>query len=158
MLVVADTSPIHVLVRVGHVEILPGMFGTVVIPTVVAKELAHASYEQVRTFMRTPPAWIDVREAQVVERIPTIHAGEEAAISLARELAADVLLIDDYEGRRAASSRGVAILGTLGVVERAATVGLVDLQDALDSIRQTDFRVSDAVIQAIIERHRQRPG
>jgi predicted nucleic acid-binding protein len=156
MLVVADTSPIHVLVRIGHVDILPGLFGCVVIPTVVADELARASYEQVRSFMQAPPAWIEIRAPRIVEAIPAIHAGEEAAINLARELTADVLLIDDFEGRKAATSRGVKILGTLGVLERAATVGLIELQSALDSIKQTDFRVSDEVIQAIVERHRGR--
>jgi predicted nucleic acid-binding protein len=156
MLVVADTSPIHVLVRIGHIEVLPRLFGTILIPTVVAEELAHASYEAVRTFMQSLPAWIEVREPRNVESIPAIHVGEEAAISLARELAADVLLIDDFEGRKAASNRGVQILGTLGVLERAASVGLIELQTALDQIRQTDFRVSDEVIQAILQRHRER--
>jgi predicted nucleic acid-binding protein len=158
MLVVADTSPIHVLVRLAHVEVLPGLFQRVVVPTMVARELAQARYEQVCIFMATPPAWLYVQEPQVIERIPAIHPGEEAAISLARELAADVLLIDDYEGRRAATRRGVPILGTLGVLERAATVGLLQLEDVIDRIRQTDFRVSDELIQAILDRHRRPPS
>ena len=94
----------------------------------------------------------------MIEPIPRIHSGEEAAISLARELAADVLLIDDYEGRKAFTHRGVPILGTLGVLERAATAGLLHLEDAIDRIRQTDFRVSDELIQAILDRHRRPPS
>ncbi len=156
MLVVADTSPIHVLVRVGHVVILPRLFGTVTVPEAVAFELATSSYEPVREFMKIPPTWLVVREPKQVEPIAKIHPGEESAISLARELAADVLLIDDYEGRKAASRRGIVILGTLGVLERAASVGFLQLEDAIAQIRQTDFRLSDEVIQAVVDRHRNR--
>jgi predicted nucleic acid-binding protein len=104
--------------------------------------------------MATTPAWLCVQQPQVIEPIPAIHAGEEAAISLARELSADVLLIDDYEGRKAAVRRGLSVLGTLGVVERAASAGLIQLEHAIDRIRQTDFRVSDELLQAILDRHR----
>jgi predicted nucleic acid-binding protein len=76
---------------------------------------------------------------------------------LARELAADVLLIDDFEGRKAALNRGVAVLGTMGVLERATSAGFIDLDMAIEQIRQTDFRISEAVIEAILLRHRQRP-
>jgi predicted nucleic acid-binding protein len=64
-----------------------------------------------------------------------------------------VLLIDDYEGRKAAVRRGIPILGTLGVLERAATAGLCRLEEVIEQIRQTDFRVSDEVIQAILDRN-----
>jgi predicted nucleic acid-binding protein len=37
MLVVADTSPIHVLVRIDHVDVLPALFQRVVVPTAVAQ-------------------------------------------------------------------------------------------------------------------------
>lgn len=158
MLVVADTSPIHVLVRIGYVDVLPQLFQNIVVPTIVARELAQAHYEQVRAFMAAPPVWLTVQEPQVIVAIPKIHPGEEAAISLARELAADVLLIDDYEGRKAATRRGIPILGTLGVLERAATAGYVRLDEAVDRIRQTDFRVSDELLQAILDRHRAPPS
>jgi predicted nucleic acid-binding protein len=56
MLVVADTSSIHVLVRIGYVDVLPRLFEQVFIPAIVAKELIVARYDQVRTWMTVPPA------------------------------------------------------------------------------------------------------
>jgi predicted nucleic acid-binding protein len=65
-----------------------------------------------------------------------------------------VLLIDDFQGRKAAVRRGIRVLGALGLLERAANAGLLQLEDAIDRIRQTDFRVSDDLIDAILNRYR----
>jgi predicted nucleic acid-binding protein len=35
MLVVADSSPLIALINVGHIDILPQLFGTVIIPPAV---------------------------------------------------------------------------------------------------------------------------
>ena len=59
MLVVADSSPIIVLVLIGHVGVLPKLFGQVVIPPEVSAELLHPKRPQtVRDFMTDPPAWL----------------------------------------------------------------------------------------------------
>jgi len=51
--------------------------------------------------------------------------GEVEAISLALELAADLLLADDRKARTVARSRNLAVAGTVGVLELAAQRGLV---------------------------------
>lgn len=59
MIVVSDASPLNVLVRIGHVEILSNLFGSVIIPPAVAAELTHA---------RTPDPvrnWLAVRHESV---------------------------------------------------------------------------------------------
>jgi uncharacterized protein len=80
MLVVADASPIHVLIRIEYVDVLPALFGTIIVPGAVAEELRSAKYEAVQRFMATTPKWLDVRDPLVIEPISTIHSGEEAAI------------------------------------------------------------------------------
>ena len=39
MIVVSDTSPINYLLAIGQIEILPKLFGTIVIPVAVMAEL-----------------------------------------------------------------------------------------------------------------------
>ncbi len=41
MLVVSDASPLNVLIRIGLVDVLERLFGRVVIPPVVAREMSH---------------------------------------------------------------------------------------------------------------------
>ena len=40
-LVVADTSPIHYLLLIGHIDILPALFDKIIVPMAVIAELAH---------------------------------------------------------------------------------------------------------------------
>lgn len=153
MLVVADTSPIHVLVRIEQIQILPALFGNIWIPTVVADELRSAKHHVVRQFIAVPPDWIMVVEPVAIEQIPRLHSGEEAAIALAIEFTADAILMDDHDARIEAAKRGLRIVGTLGLLERAFLAGLVDLRSAIDRIRATDFRVTDQLLQSVLDRH-----
>ena len=149
MLVVADSSPIIVLVNIGHVDVLPALFNEVLIPPQVGAELTLAKRpEAVRRLMATPPSWLLIRGPTAIEQIAKLHEGECAAISLARELGADLLLIDEMAGRKAALERQIAITGTIGVLELAADRGLVDLSKTFDLIRQTDFWVSPKLLDA----------
>ena len=69
-------------------------------------------------------------------------------------------MIDDALGRREASRRGIGTIGTLGVLSAAAEKGLVDLSAALDRLLETNYRISRALVDAVIaedlERRRQR--
>jgi predicted nucleic acid-binding protein len=154
MLVVADSSPINVLVRSANVGLLHELFGRVVIPTEVAGELSHAHTPQaVRDFVASPPDWFTIWQPTSVDPIPKLDAGERAAICLARELGADLLLIDERDGRRAAISREVRVIGTIGVLELAADRGPTDLPRALRSL-PADFigRIDPQILEAVLER------
>src|SRR6266404_7474834 len=99
MLVVADSSPINILIRIGYIDVLSTLFGSVLIPPEVQSELTDPrTPEVVRHFVNALPSWIQVRQASVIESIPPLDRGEEAAISLAREFKADALLIDEKDG------------------------------------------------------------
>jgi len=147
MLVVADSSPLIVLIQIGQIDILPAIFREVVIPPEVSGELSHSKRPQaVREFIASRPTWLVERAPVAIERIPNLHAGELAAISLARELNADLLLIDEVRGRNAAAERHIPFTGTIGVLELAADRGMVDLQDAFARVKKTDFWVSPELL------------
>src|SRR5690349_13926285 len=114
MIVVADSSPFIVLITIQRIDLLPKLFGQVVIPPQVSAELAQTNRPQpVRAFISSPPPWLLQQAPSKIEPIPMLHAGEAAAISLAVELHADVLLIDEALGRKAATSRRVRVTGTV---------------------------------------------
>src|SRR6478752_105691 len=100
MLVIADASPLVGLVKIGHVDVLAALFGEVIIPPQVAAELASPKRPaEVRAFMASPPPWLSVRAPSRLEAIDDLDPGELEAISLAKELGADLLLIDEAKGR-----------------------------------------------------------
>jgi predicted nucleic acid-binding protein len=149
MLVIADSSPLIVLVQIEHVDVLPKLFGQILVPPDVISELRGPKRaEHIREFFQHCPAWLEERTPAVIELIPELHAGEIAAISLAKELHADLLLMDDKEGRRAAAERGIPFTGTIGVLESAAARGLIVLEDAFEKVKKTDFWISPEFLDA----------
>jgi len=85
---------------------------------------------------------VDIRETSHLHdaSLATLDAGEEAAIALAVELHADLLLMDDEEGVIAARGKGLEVTGTLGILSRAGQRHLLNLAEAFDRIKRTNFR------------------
>ena len=80
------------------------------------------------------------------ESIPGLDAGETAAIALAAEVQAGRLIIDEYRGRKAALERGLRVVGTVGVLELAAEMGFIDLKEAFERVKRTDFWISHTLL------------
>jgi predicted nucleic acid-binding protein len=159
MLVIADSSPAIVLVNIGHVEVLPKLFGHIVIPPAVAQELASPSRPQaVRDFAATPPPWLRIERPSIVQPIAELHPGETEALSLALELHADLVLIDERRAYREAVARKLNAIGTVRVLERAAAQKLLDLQNAFDRLKKTDFWISHKLLDERLKLFHQQSG
>lgn len=78
--------------------------------------------------------------------------GEREAISLGKELGADLMLIDDRKARRAAFERGLAVAGTINILESGSRRGLVDLAVAFDRLRATNFRIDPRLLDEMLGR------
>lgn len=157
MIIVSDSSPLHYLVLIGHVEVLPSLFREVVIPPAVLAELRHVRAPQhVRQWVESPPSWLLLRTPRAIDPSLKLDRGELEAIALAQELHAHALLIDERKGRLAAKQRRLDTYGTLAVLEIAATNGLLDLGPALDELCATSFRVDRRLLAQIRARSQAR--
>lgn len=105
---------------------------------------------------RKAPAWFETRAPSQIPDAELLQArlgpGERDAILLALELGADELIIDDLRGRREAERRHLHFTGTLGVLRAAANEGLLDLKSAVDRLRQTNFHVSQDILDRLVEK------
>lgn len=154
MIVVADTSPINYLILIGEEKLLPKLFGRVIIPHVVFDELqAAGASAEVREWANKLPEWIEIKQTKLTadSALDILDAGEREAILLAQELVADLLLVDDRQARQAATDFGIAITGTLGILDKAAREGLIDLDAAIKRMQKTNFRIADDLIQKLIK-------
>ncbi len=154
MIVVSDTSPINYLVLIGLQDLLHNLFGRVLIPEAVRRELqAEGTPEPVRQFVAAAPDWIEVRPApEIPATLAHLDSGEREAIALALSARADFVLIDERIGRQAAEDHGLRVYGTLGVFLIAAERNLVRRDEAFDRLQKTNFRVSPRLLQNARER------
>ena len=165
MIAGCDMGPLHYLVLIGCDHILPRIFDRVITARVVVeREMADSQTpEPVRRWAASPPRWLEVLEPQQVEDIPSLGKpgvrgdGDRAVISLARELAADVLIMDDRKARREAKKRGIPSVWMLDVLDEAAERGIIDdlCERPEQLVDRTPFYVGEKA-RAVIEDMKQR--
>lgn len=157
MIVVSDTTPLNILAQLGLIDLLPQLFGAVILTPGVVKELSNPNTpDVVKTALEGPPSWLSVRMPARMLTAPLPNGlGEREAISLAVELHADLLLADDKQARKTARALGIMVTGTLGILDIAARRGLVDIADAIARLKRTNFHVSDELLEAVLKRHKQ---
>lgn len=151
MLVVSNTSPLNYLILIGYERILPELFDSVVVPSAVSDELrSNLAPPVVQRWMASPPTWLAVVAVlSVPAELESLDHGEAEAIALALATKADLVLLDERKGRRAAQERNLNVVGTIGVLDAAATRGLLSLSDALNSLELTSFRISPRLLRQL---------
>jgi predicted nucleic acid-binding protein len=157
--IVADTTPLNYLVLIQAVEILPNLYRKVLIPPAMKAELAHPNTpDLVRAWISQPPSWLEVVSLKQPVDSALLHldAGEREAISLAVELQASLLLMDERDGVIMARRLGLKVIGTLAALDLAAVRGLVDLQTMFDRLRETTFRSPLRLMVSILEQDAER--
>jgi predicted nucleic acid-binding protein len=151
MLVVSNTSPLRYLIVVGHAELLAGLFGQILIPMGVARELGDKSAPlAVREWIAQPPAWLRIHTLQSspdLELMTSLDLGEREAIQLTTEQKADVLIMDEWKGRAIAQRRGLPLVGALGILGDSYQRALIDDPlKILADVRRQGFRISDRLV------------
>ena len=155
MVVVSDASPINHLLLVGKIFILPKLLGKVIVPSAVFQELQNRKTPKVvREFIKNCPEWLEVRQATVLfdAELDELDIGEREAIVLAEELSADALLIDERLGRKTALRRNLPVIGTLGILERAAEKGLLDFVEVLQKLKTNGFFIAPTLEKDFLAR------
>ena len=150
--VVSDTTPLHYLILVGQESILQKLYGKVIIPPAVLTELSHASAPvQISNWATHPPAWITVATpSSIPGRFEGLDFGEQQALSLAQEIHADLVLLDDKVARRVALRELMKVKGTLGIVADAAKENLLDFIETVEQLQRTSMHLDQDVVDEVI--------
>ena len=144
--VVADSSALIALDRIGLLVDLGPVFDACLIPPAVAGEIAP-------TVQR--PAWITVQpltqplDARVV--VAGLDQGETEVLSLALELGTHTVVVDERRARRTALALGLPIIGAVGLLARAKGEGVLPaVRPAIEALRRTGFFVSNALVERVL--------
>ena len=144
--IISDTSCLILLDKIGELEILNKLFGTIITTTEVASE-----------FGQPLPSWVEIKQPSdnnyqsIIEA--SVDKGEASAIALAIELDDCLLIIDDLKGRKFANQLGLAIIGTIGVIVDAKLAGIIpSIKPILTKIKSTNFRITEQLEALILKR------
>jgi predicted nucleic acid-binding protein len=158
MIAVSNTTPLRYLIAIEQEHLLGQLFAKVLVPTAVRDELTEArAPEKVRRRVSSLPDWFEVRHVMDpgATAFPImLHRGERESIILAETTRADMLLIDERAGRAIAIGRNLPLSGTLGVLERADTIGLLkDFPQVLKELKSSGFFIADSLELQLLQRH-----
>lgn len=156
MIVVADTSVVLNLCLLGQAPLLPLLFGAVHAPPEVVVEFLRLSKVDARFAGLEFPKSIVIASPLMMDHAwadsPVLHAGEIAALSLALELRADLVLMDEAEGRATAAALNLTPMGLLGILVQARRRSLIPavapLLDRLD--QEARFWMAPSLRAAIL--------
>jgi uncharacterized protein len=156
MIIVSNTSPISNLAGIEQLHILQKIYHQIIIPQAVYDELTHQGAGKVVNNAVKNADWLKVQSVNnrsMVKQLENkINVGEAEAITLALELNAKQLIIDERLGRREAKNLGLKITGVLGVLVIAKQRNIIQSVKPLldDLINYQVFRVSEQLYQEIL--------
>jgi predicted nucleic acid-binding protein len=151
MIVVSNTSPLTNLAAIGQFDLLRQLYTRVHIAEGVWDELNARGLRWPGSELVAAADWV---ERHAVKNEPLVAAlrrdldrGEAESIALALELEADLMLMDEREGRHAAQRMGLQVVGVVGVLLDARANGAIDaVRPRLDGLRQkAGFYLSETV-------------
>lgn len=150
LFVICNTSPMVYLHRIGRLDLLPTLYGRIVLPHSVCAELETGGEEKYDVPDWTTLPWVDARCTRVPEMlsmVPDLGPGEAEVIALALECGPEALVVlDDGLGRRIARAHPIRMTGTVGVLCAGKRAGfLPEVRPALDSLLRVGFYLRPAV-------------
>lgn len=157
MIVVSNTSPITNLAAIGELELLNRLYGEIVIPEGVWDELHSMGVNWPGATEVDSASWVSRRSVQnglLVDVLSLeLDRGEAETIALALELTADLVLLDEREGRRTARRLGLSVIGVLGILLDAKQRGyLLAIGPSVDALRKSaGFYLTDTLVRSVLE-------
>ncbi|MFO7835218.1 MAG: hypothetical protein R6V83_01065 [Candidatus Thorarchaeota archaeon] len=157
--VVSNASPLIYLAKAGQLQILREVYTEILIPHKVFQEAGGIkdSPDAILIASAVDDGWIHIEDSDLdtanqLSESAGIEIGEAAAILLAREKTA-LLLIDDKMGRSAAETLAVTCLGTVGVLLQGLSTSTLQYDEfvaILNRMIDSGFRLDSKVYKRAI--------
>lgn len=154
--VVVNTTPLIALSHVGRLDILKKLYGEVTIPEAVYNELSVKAESVCKKAVDSSLDWIRVDKIknQMAKTMykTQLHDGEVEVMILAKEVAADVVIIDDANAKKHAKYLGLSVTGTLGVLIKAKQKGYInELRPILQRMVESGIYLSQSLIELCLK-------
>jgi uncharacterized protein len=153
--IVADSSPLIGLTRIGQLELLRKLASRVLMPPAVRDEITFHSPEAPGAATIRTATWIEIEAPDHREVEPLailLDRGEAEAIALAQRLPGATLLLDDARARRVAERLGIRRIGTVGLLRHAKKAGLIlVIKPHLEALMANGIYIHRALFDAVLK-------
>lgn len=154
--VVVNTTPLIALSHVEQIDILKKLYGEIIIPEAVYRELSVKTDSICKKTVDSSLDWIRVDKIknQMAKAMykTHLHDGEVEVMILAKEIDADVVIIDDANAKRHAKYLELPVTGTLGVLIKAKQECYIDeLKPILQRMVENGIYVSQGLIELCLK-------
>ena len=144
-IVISDTSTLILFHKIDEFILLQKVYGELITTPEIAEEFGEELPDWIKIQSVSDKKYQDFLETQ-------IDYGEASAIALATEYDDVLLILDDLKARKLATRLKFKITGTLGVINRAKQMSLIDkVKPLIDKLLLTDFRIADNIIKEILK-------
>lgn len=151
--VVSNTTPIISLLKLGRLELLRRLYGEIIIPKEVYREIEKGKDKGYYSDLSILE-WIHIKEIQdrhTLKYFIDLDAGEAETIVLAKEIEADLVIIDETLGRRFAKHADLKVTGTIGILIKAKEGGYITkISPLLDELQAKGIWISDLLKRKIL--------
>jgi len=152
VIVVSDSGPLIALSKINHLHILSEFFGEIIVPQAVWTEVVEKGKDRPGSKEVQEAKWILAKKVKNMLGIEAlkheIGIGESETIILAKELNADIVLIDDRIARGIAKSMGLNVAGTLAIIHEAIERKIIDedFREIINVMRKNNIWISDELV------------
>ncbi len=155
---VSNSTPLIALAQIGLFGLLRDLFGRIRIAAAVYRETVTTGREEGGARTEVSAAdWIEVVEVRdrlaVEVLLDELDGGEAETIVLARQLNAELVLMDEKKGRRKLQLLGMPMMGTLGVLLAAKEAGLIPaIRPGVEALQEGRFSLSRGLVEQVLAR------
>lgn len=159
MIVISDSTPILSLLKAGCLGLLEKLYGNVLIPKAVYRELTQnpvyleeAQLINAVEFLSVA-AVRNIKSVNILRSVTGLDAGESEALIMYDEKNADLLLIDEHKGRRVAKQLKVKYIGTAGILMLAydkGHIGQTEVRNCLDAMLSSHIRLDKKICNIVM--------
>lgn len=155
--VVSNSSPLMNLAIIGQLDLIKALFGRVFVPQEVWHELTVAGKGKPGSEVIRQAEWIERKELRDNTLYPLLRKdlddGEAAAIALAVEQRADLILLDETDARNVADLYSIPKTGVIGIVTRAKKHHLIqETKPLFEALKiQANFWIQPQLYETIMQ-------
>ncbi|MDM8549376.1 DUF3368 domain-containing protein [Desulfobacterales bacterium HSG2] len=156
MKAVSDSTVLIGLAKIGKTDLLRDIFQKIYIPGAVFKEVTEEGDRRAGAKTVREAKWIIKKQindhTQANLLMTVFEKGEAEVLVLAKEIQADLILLDEDKARKSAVRAGFKVMGLIGILIVAKRLGLItDIGSYIEKLQREKFRLGEKIVNMALK-------